>query len=399
MSFDIKFKIKSCDQQTYARRGCLRISINGHKRKIETPTLWFGDLFFNSIGLWDYMNISTIMFNAYEILSVLNKKSKIKSNNLDRISEKFDEIRKKASIMIDSGGYLFQKDRRISIRSERLIKLYSELKPEIGVVLDHPFNPLVPEKENTKRWERTLRNTIKMWKSADIAIIPVIHGYSKDALINACRQLKELLDPQIVLVGLGSLVPLIRYTKGIRKIFSNSKNGYSSSLYFVAEAVRIVRVEFPDSFLHVFGIGSVSTMHFLFSLGVDSVDTMGWRLKAAHGAIQLPGVGDRFVTAKSKKRVNLSDHDKEILEKCKCPVCKGLSLEERLRNLDNAIKNGTFKKRAIHNAWVFNWELTMARRMIGRGRYLDYILTNISNRAYKKVIEHFFFVGDNLQES
>jgi len=335
-------------------------------------------------------------------LSNLNEKSKNGNNyfdsKIDKIVEKFNKIKKKATIMLDSGGYLFQKSKRMDVKPEEILKLYSELRPEIGVVLDHPLNPLVSEKENAKRWEKTLKNTIKMWGNVDIVLLPTVHGYSKDALIDACKQLKTQLDPQIVLIGIGSLVPLIRSTKGVRKLFSNSKNRYNNSLQFVAEAVRIVREEFPDSFLHVFGIGSVSTMHFLFSLGVDSVDTVGWRLKAAYGAIQLPGVGDRFVTAKGKRRVNLSNHDKELLEKCKCPVCKGLSLEERLHNLDNAIKNGTFKKRAIHNAWVFNWELTMARRMIGKGRYLDYILTNISNRAYRKVIEH-IFVGDSLRES
>lgn len=191
------------------------------------------------------------------------------------------------------------------------------------------------------------------------------------------------------------MVPLFWRTRGVHKAFPNSNK---NSLYFVAEAVKIVRDEFPDSFLHVFGAGSVSTMHFLFSLGVDSVDTVGWRLKAAHGAIQLPGVGDRFVTPNNKKRKKLSDSDKRLLEKCKCPVCKGLSLEERLQNLDNAIKNGTFKRRAIHNAWVFNLELNMAKKMIKKRRYLDYILTNISNKAYKKVIEHFFVEGI-LQES
>ena len=397
MPFDIKFKIKAHDEVTHARGGCLEINVNGCRKRIETPALWFGDLFFSTIKLWEFMKVNTVMFNAYEILSKQNckraKSRKKKFNDIiNKAIDKFNDIKRKTTVMMDSGGFLLQKNKKMRIRPEKIAKIYSIFRPDIGVVLDYPLDPLSSKEDNAKRWKKTLINTLRMWNSVDVVLLPVVHGYSKSALISACRQLKELLDPQVVLIGLGSLVPIIRYTKGIRELFSsynNLRRGYNS-LHLVAELVRTVREEFPDSFLHVFGVGSVSTMHFLFSLGVDSVDTMGWRLKAAHGAIQLPGVGDRFVTANSKKRVNLSDHDKELLEKCKCPVCKGLSLEEKLQNLDNAIKNGTFKKRAIHNAWVFNWELTMARRMIGKGRYLDYILTNISNRAYKKVIELLF---------
>ncbi len=69
MPFDIKFKIKAHDEATHARRGRLEVNINGRRKRIETPALWFGDLFFSTIKLWEFMKVNTIMFNAYEILS------------------------------------------------------------------------------------------------------------------------------------------------------------------------------------------------------------------------------------------------------------------------------------------------------------------------------------------
>lgn len=103
-------------------------------------------------------------------------------------------------------------------------------------------------------------------------------------------------------------------------------------------AISIIRKEFPDSFLHVFGVGSVSTMHLMFSLGVDSVDSMSWRMKAAYGAIQLPGIGDRFISPKNSRKKLMEEH---LLSKCECPICVNKSLKERKKALDNS-KYGTF---------------------------------------------------------
>ncbi len=155
MPFDVKFKVKVHDRATYARKGRLEINIDGRRRKIETPVLWFGDLFFSTIKLWEYIKVDTIMFNAYEILSKQNSK-------LNKIIDKFNNIKRKSTVMMDSGGFLLQKNKQMRIRPEKIAKIYSLFKPDVGVVLDYPLNPLSSKEDNTKRWRKTFMNTPKM---------------------------------------------------------------------------------------------------------------------------------------------------------------------------------------------------------------------------------------------
>lgn len=167
MPFDVKFKVKVHDRATYARKGRLEINIDGRRRKIETPVLWFGDLFFSTIKLWEYIKVNTVMFNAYEILSKQNSKrtnyqTKKTSNSIDRAIDKFNNIKRKSTVMMDSGGFLLQKNKQMRIRPENIAKIYSLFKPDIGVVLDYPLNPLSSKEDNTKRWRKTLMNTPKM---------------------------------------------------------------------------------------------------------------------------------------------------------------------------------------------------------------------------------------------
>ena len=63
----------------------------------------------------------------------------------------------------------------------------------------------------------------------------------------------------------------------------------------ILEGLRRVRQTFADEEIHVFGIGGTATLHLAALLGMDSVDSSGWRNRAARGIVQLPGSGDRIV--------------------------------------------------------------------------------------------------------
>src|SRR5262249_13087208 len=56
-----------------------------------------------------------------------------------------------------------------------------------------------------------------------------------------------------------------------------------------------VRRAFADKKIHVFGVGGTATLHLTALLGFDSVDSSGWRNRAARGIVQLPGSGERMV--------------------------------------------------------------------------------------------------------
>jgi 7-cyano-7-deazaguanine tRNA-ribosyltransferase len=89
----------------------------------------------------------------------------------------------------------------------------------------------------------------------------------------------------------------------------------------VLDALTHVRQTFANKEVHVFGIGGTATLHLAALLGVDSVDSSGWRNRAARGIVQLPGSGDRMVAELGSWRGRrLSPAEREILQNCPCPA-------------------------------------------------------------------------------
>ena len=111
-------------------------------------------------------------------------------------------------------------------------------------------------------------------------------------------------------VALGGIVPnLLRAPKAM-----SHKQILNSLLH--------VRNVFQDKQLHIFGVGGTATLHLTSLLGMDSVDSTGWRNRAARGIIQLPGTGDRLVTQLGSWRGrSLSQEELKKLKRCSCPAC------------------------------------------------------------------------------
>jgi len=364
-----EFNIEQYDENLFSRQGTLKI--NG--KKIETPLLWLGHVIGGVPLPWREFEIETLIVNAYDILR--NKKAS------ETISE--DGIHRyldfKGSILMDSGGFLFQKKEIIDIKPSAILELYKNSCPDIGVILDHPLNPAETKKNNLKRWDLTLKNTEFMLqnkcKSNITNIMPVVHGYDLKQLKIACKNIKKLTDPKII--GIGSLVPLLFRNYGLTKKFKEPVN-------FIIDAVELVRSEFPDAVLHAFGVGSTKTMHLMYALGVDSIDSTGWRIKAAYGVIQLPGIADRHVKDRNNGRPFLSDSEIELLGKCECPSCRDSSIKERMDLLD---KN--FQARATHNAWVFVNEQKKFKKQLQECNTEEFVKSRLENgflKAYNHLI-------------
>ena len=350
------------DNGTNSRLGELIIN----NKRVETPVFWIGNEINGIPRPWELFEVDTVMLNAYEIMS----SPKLKEMEKKGIHKylKHDKL-----IMMDSGGFLFQKKDKVGINAEVILEIYENVKPDIGVILDHPLDPSKDDNINHKRWLKTLKNTKFMLEnSTEIALLPVVHGYTREQLKNACKELKRLVCPKVI--GIGSLVPLI------------TSPNYGVAKEFVIDAIRIVREEFPNSFLHVFGIGGTTTMHLMFSLGVDSVDSMSWRLKAAYGAIQLPGVGDRFISP-PKRRKRISELEQKLLAKCLCPICKGKTIEERKENFDN-LNPSTYQKRAIHNAYVFKEEEKEFREQLKNGEVKEFVEERLKHTPFLSMFKY-----------
>jgi len=124
-------------------------------------------------------------------------------------------------------------------------------------------------------------------------------------------------------------------------------------------------------------------MHLMYYAGADSVDSAGWRVKAAYGAIQLPGVGDRYITnrTRNKKYKDLTEEDTVLLNQCKCPICK---------NEDPQNLRTSYTKRALHNAYVYQKEVEKARRLTRKNRYNEYVHGILErNRLFSKVLWYY----------
>ena len=53
----------------------------------------------------------------------------------------------------------------------------------------------------------------------------------------------------------------------------------------ILDSLRHVRQTFANKEIHVFGMGGTATLHLAILLGMDSVDSSGWRNRAARGIV------------------------------------------------------------------------------------------------------------------
>ncbi|KAF5065578.1 Queuine tRNA-ribosyltransferase [anaerobic digester metagenome] len=361
----LKFNVFDYDKELFSRRGKALIN----DKKIQTPALWLGHVMGGTPHPWKFLNINTVIVNAADILRTKTNTTSACEKGIHKHLN-FD-----GAILMDSGGFLFQKRDEIDIDPISIIELYEKSKPDLGVILDHPFNPSETNKANQKRWSKTLENTRIMFENiGKVDLMPVIHGYNFKELKSACKDVKKIID-EPSMIGVGSLVPLLFRTNGTKR--------FNDPIKFVIDAIRIVRQEFPNSFLHAFGVGSSKTMHLMYSLGVDSLDSTGWRLKAAYGIIQLPGVGDRHPISRNNRRAFLNEPEKKILKQCKCPSCNKLSINTRLKLL-----NDEFKARAIHNAHVFVNEQNKFQEQIKIGKTKEFTRKRLNSGIFPKAFDY-----------
>ncbi|MFQ6109778.1 MAG: hypothetical protein ACE5L7_09540, partial [Candidatus Aminicenantales bacterium] len=150
------------------------------------------------------IKIDGVMVNAFEILTSQSNTEKICSVGVHNFLDY------EGPIFMDSGGFLLQKISDSPIKAIDVLNLYKSSTPDLGAVLDHPINPHLSYYHCQKRWLSTSNNSCVMFEHNDEQIIvPVVHGYSEEAIIKACEQIQEKLG-NIKVIAIGSLVPLIR---------------------------------------------------------------------------------------------------------------------------------------------------------------------------------------------
>jgi tRNA-guanine family transglycosylase len=147
---------------------------------------------------------------------------------------------------------------------------------------------------------------------------------------------------------------------------------------------RIREILGDDRYLHGFGIGSYTLVPACIYLGVSSVDSTLWSIKAGMKEIIVPGVAARSLRG-SKGRQFLSKEESTIT--CDCPICNGRKISDvKSTYLDDE------KKGRIHNAWVQIKDVEMLTEAIKQKKLFAICKERIERDPKKKslleVLQH-----------
>ena len=358
------FKLVYCSDA--GRIGTLRVN----NKKIETPAMFFQYPFRDYIFFWNDVPILALLVNAHFLMRKKALLNRIQKVGIKRFL-KFDGV-----VMMDSGGHQIQKY-GYAIDAYQISKVYNVLKPDIGVVLDRPIHPELSQLSIRRAIDYMIQNYYVMKSSTKVTLLPVIHGYSKK-VIEKCTK-----DIQSKLWGVGSLVPLI-LGKSSNVIGSNTVVGVKEGKRILIETIYFIRkILGEEVFLHVFGIGSALTMHLMFYLGVDSVDSASYEWFARYGHIQLPGKGRVNITGlahekcSGRRMINWKEYE------CDCPICSCAPKHD----LGNILKKSK-DARAIHNLHVHAKEVELAREQIKENNYESFVEKRLEGTQFYKLFKY-----------
>lgn len=270
------------------------------------------------------------------------------------IADKFDarlreRVGARSRLMVDSGGFVLMRNPAAGWDVDNVARLYENIDAEHLVSLDVPPGEDDDGPERNRKYELTIANLGKLVDRFGSRIVPVAHGTTPDELDRNCRRILEIF-PSPGLVGIGGLVPTLQRCGSS----SRSKNGPQRR---IADSIACVRSHFPKADLHLFGVGSLHTVLGVIALGVNSVDSIGWRQAAGFGSVYIPGRHRRLLTHRARERPCrpfANEEDLELLASCKCPECRVRTVGEAWGSERLAAH---FKPRAIHNIWVLYGEI------------------------------------------
>lgn len=314
------------------------------QRVFVNKTLFFGDVYKRIPKSWEicpnrpYIGI---LSNAHDIWH--------------RIGRKIHEFEMYggAPYIIDSGGY--QPTHYPGFTLDEVIMLYNYIGPDVVVAWDkakNMGNMAQNFKQEMKEYGLSMKYMLRKIIPNRSGLMPVLHGYTPDE-IDLCVQ--TIMDSgfytlnnnnTISMIGLGSMVPLMmpKYAKVLKEYYPG-QTGHE----MFTNIIKYVRSLFPNTYLHIFGVGGINTIKRAILAGASSVDSRAWWIKAYLGGIHL--FDGRIIYAKSYQNKMKRD-DMIQLSNCKCPVCNEQSLRvitERLFR-DNPVQ--TKLNRAIHNMWT-----------------------------------------------
>jgi queuine/archaeosine tRNA-ribosyltransferase len=274
----------------------------------------------------------------------------------------------KGKVLLDSGGFQLYKSNSV-LNYQDTLKLYERAQltnDDFGISLD--FVPLPDESMDVRMKKIQQSNeTFKLMRedsSVGKRIVPVIHGWTEKELEESFKQ----IEGDVEFLSYGSCFPMITSYHNSGQIPDSIKTMIIENFHLFFKMLKAKKLD--GMRLHILGANGQNSSHLCWYSGASQTDSGSWRLKAAYGKIALPEIAeikmsDRESSFGANKYNNAYD---PLLLACECPICKGLSLDER----KNVLRN-SFTARATHNAFVFIEERNMAREKIGTPNYRQYL--------------------------
>ena len=286
---------------------------------------------------------------------------------MDRGLREYLGVPEEMKVYLDNGAFYF-----LSRGGDTPVDEYEEFvecaTPDwYPIPRDYIPTPAMTDDEQRACFDKTMRANFAYEHDG---YAPVVHiGRFLDKYVARVRADERLSEKRAI--ALGGIVPnLLRKPKAV-------------PYQVVLDALTHVRRTFAEKEVHVFGIGGTATLHLAALLGVDSVDSSGWRNRAARGIVQLPGSGDRMVAELGSWRGRrLSAEERELLRDCPCPTCAQGGLECLAAN-----RLEGFCNRATHNLWVLLEEARWVEDRLLSGTYRDCYEARLNNSIYKPLVE------------
>jgi 7-cyano-7-deazaguanine tRNA-ribosyltransferase len=270
-------------------------------------------------------------------------------------------------IYLDNGAFYFAfqgEDAPVDAYEEFVEKAKPDWKP---IPQDYIPFPSMSGQKRRGCFAKTMRINLKYQHNG---YVPVVHIGSHLEQYTAWVSKDTGLSKK-PWIALGAIVPnLLRKPKALP---------YTDVLV----GLQHVRETFRDKSIHVFGVGGTATLHIAALLGFDSVDSSGWRNRAARGIVQLPGSGERLIAGLGNWRGRKPSSDEwALLKRCKCPACREYGSEGL-----KARKLHGFCCRATHNLSVLVEENRWLGKHIAAGTYGKNYKRRLDNSIYRPIID------------
>jgi 7-cyano-7-deazaguanine tRNA-ribosyltransferase len=251
-------------------------------------------------------------------------------------------------IMTDSGSFQLYKYGKVQITPEEIVRFQDDIGVDIGVILDIPTPPDVPEEKARSDLLETLKRAREsIGIPRDFLLSGTIQGSTHmDLREESAREMAKL---DFDLYPIGGVVPLMEAYR------------YSDLVDVIIHSKHHLPPQKP---VHLFGCGHPMVFALGAALGCDIFDSAAYAIYARDG---------RYITPDGTLKL-----ENMVEFPCQCPVCSDNSPRE-VMGLQEEEKHGLLSR---HNLHISLEEIKRVRQAIYEGSLWELLQTRCRSHPY-----------------